>query len=379
MTEPEAEPTRTDPPTEPAGAESERQVFAFVVEQGPNGFGAYAPDHPASFATGSTFEEAVRASRDSLATQLQLIHGMGDYLPHADPETGGRMERAGRTAEGEVTDPDLRIVLREVGPEDAPPDAPSPPPVEGPAPPPRRESFQAVFARESGYSLGYIPDLPGGIAISDTLDEAREDLLLGTTEGLQSKVDLGETIPEKRRTAEEAITHHYGLRPQRPPSPGEYAPRIETVTIELKPPRPAARMLKQMEDDALELRERFEEGRSRRRPLKPGASWTGRYAAVFEPGVFRPTAYIPDLPACYVEGDNRAEVRKNLQRALHVHLYRALSDQGTFPLPRRNRAQARAHKLRKTVEHGFDPEDDQGAHETGMISVTLRAPHPDSR
>lgn len=378
MTEPAAEPPRTDAPTEAAAEESERQVFAFVVEQGPNGFGAYAPNHPASFATGSTFEEALQAARDSLATQLHLFHGMGDGLPGADAHTAERMERAGRTVEGEAVDPDLRIVLHEVGPEDAPPDAPSPPPAEEPASP-RQESFQAVFVRESEFFMAYIPDLPGGLALSDTLEEAREDLLLGTTDILQSKVDLGETIPEKRRTPEEAITHHYGLRPERPPSPSEFAPRIETVTIALKPPRPAARMLKQMENDALELRERFEEGRCHRRPLKPGASWTGRYAAVFEPGIFRPTAYLPDLPPCYVEGGSRAEVRKNLQRTLTLHLYRALSDKGTFPLPRRNRAQARAHKLRKTVEHGFDPEDEQAAHETAMISVTLRAPHPDSR
>lgn len=379
MTEPEAEPTRTDPPTEPAGAESERQVFAFVVEQGPNGFGAYAPDFPPSFATGSTFEEALRAARDSLASQLRLKHGMGDYLPHADPLTAGRIERAGRTGGGEPTDPGLRVVTRRVGPEDAPPDAPSPPPAEEPAPPPRRETFAAVFENVGDHWFAYFPDLRGGMSLADSLDETRDDLVFGTTENLQRMVDLGETIPGERRTKEEALTYHY-RRVGDLVRAGEAPPAIaEMLTFELQPPRAAARMLDRMEDEALERREKFELGRCRRRPLKPGSSWTGRFAAVFEPGVLTPHGYVPDLPDCCAEGENRAEVRKNLHRLVTVHLYRALSDQGTFPLPRRTRAQAHAHRRRRTVEHGFDPDDDQGAHEVSMLSVTIRAPHPDSR
>lgn len=379
MTEPAAEPPRTDSRTESGPAESERQVFAFVVEQGPNGFGAYAPNHPASFATGSTFEEAVRASRDSLATQLQLLHGMGDDLPGADARTGERLERAGRTAEGEIVDNDLRIVFQEVGPEDAPPDAPSPPPAAEPAPPPRRETFAAVVVEVPDYFYAYIPDLTGGMAFAHTIEEMREDLRYGITESLQRKVDLGERIPEKRRTPDEALAFH-AERPEKDgESADEHPTTVETVTIELQPPRPAAKMLKRMEDEALERRERFEEGRCHRRPLKPGASWTGRYAAVFEPGILLPHGYIPDLPPCCAEGENRAEVRKNLQRLLTVHLYRALSRTGTFPLPRRTRAQARTHRLRRTVEYGFDPDSEQSLHETAMISVTLRAPHPDSR
>ena len=379
MTEPEAEPTRTDSPTEPAGAKSERQVFAFVVEQGPNGFGAYAPDHPASFATGSTFEEAVRASRDSLASQLQLFHGMGDDLPGADSRTAERMERASRTAEGEIADDDLRIVFQEVGPEDAPPDAPSPPPAEGPPPPPRRETFAAVFAVGPEFRYAYIPDVTGGMAIARSLEEMREDLRFGITDILQRKVDFGEPIPEKRRTPEEALAAHDERLREEGSSAEEIPATVEMVIIDLKPPRAAARMLKQMEDDALERRERFEEGRCLRRPLKPGASWTGRYAAVLEPGIVLRQGYIPDLPPCCAEGQNRAEVRKNLQRTLTVHLYRALSEKGTFPLPRRNPAQARAHRLRRTVEYGFDPDSDQAEHETTLISVTIRAPHPDFR
>ena len=356
--------------------DSTRQVFAFVVESGPNGFGAYAPDFPPSFAVGSTFEEALRAARDSLASQLRLIHGMGDPLPSAEPETAERIERASRTTKGAIVDADLRIVLQEVGPADAPPDAPSPPPAGKPAPPSRREVFAAVFANATDHWYAYIPDLPGGVSIADTFEETREDLKFGITDTLQRMTDLGEPIPEKRRPPGEALAYHHQPRTA-DESPGSAHPAtVELMTFRVRPPRPAARMLKEMEEDAVDLRAKFETGRCRRRPLKPGASWTGRYAAIFEPSIFAFQAYVPDLPECWVEGKDRAETRKKLHQRLTVYLNRALSGEGTIPLPRRTRAQARTFRRRRTVEYGFDPDDQQGAHDTGMISVAIRAPYP---
>ena len=372
MTEPEERSERA-----PKSRRSKRQVFAFVVESGPNGFGAYAPDFPPSFATGSTFEEALSASRDSLASQLRLFQGMGDHLPGAEPETVERLERASRTTKGAIVDADLRVVLQEVGPDDAPPDAPSPPPAEKPAPPSRREVFSAVFAQADECWYAYIPDLPGGMSIADTLEETREDLKFGITDTLQRMTDLGEPIPGKRRTPGEALAYHHQPRTKDESLGTAHPATVESVTFRVRPPRPAARMLKEMEDDAIGRREKFETGRCRRRPLKPGASWTGRYAAIFEPSVFAFQAYVPDLPECWVEGEDRAETRKKLHQRLTVYLNRVLSEEGTIPLPRRTRAQARTYRRRKTVEYGFDPDDSQGTHDTAMISVAIRAPYPD--
>lgn len=375
MTEPEEHPQ-----TDPHSGEDNRQAFAFVVENAPNGYGAYAPDFPASFVAADTFGDALQGARDSLAGQLQLIHGMGDLLPGAQPETAERLRRAGLTESGEPAEPGIRIAVLKVGPEDAPADAPTVPDDEASAPSPeaapRRETFSVVVLGNSEYWCAYIPDLRGGLALSHSLDEALDDLRFNTTETLQRKVDLGEPIPEERRTPEEALAYHRETATEAAKDAGP--PTVETMTVELQPPRPAARLLQDLENDALTRREKFEAGGCRRRPLKPGASWKGRYAAVFEfsPGIVY--AYVPDLPGSFVSGDDRAEARHNLRTRIALHLYGALSREGTIPLPRRGLVEVKAYRRRQTVEHGFDPAERDHAFKFALVPVEIRAPYPDT-
>lgn len=337
-----------------------RQTFAIVVERGPESYGAYAPDLPASFVTAPTFAEAVRGVEVSLALQLRLYAEMGDRLPDARPGTAPGLERAALTPTGAPADPEVRFVLREVGPEDAPPATPTKPAGDRPAPPPRRETFVVVIGKGPTNFGGHLPDLPGCVAVGDTLAKVREDLQIGLREHAQAMVDDDDEIPERRRSPKEALVEYAESVWDDESSwlGGETVGAIaERMTVDLRPPRPQARRLNAMFRAAWERRRDFEKTAVRRLPVAPGSSWSGSYVAIFDELLGTVRARVPDLPDCRARGDTAEETTRNLRARMRSILRESLETDGALPLPRRDPARALAHHNRRRVEFGLEVPD----------------------
>lgn len=354
------------------GTEALKQTFAVVVERAPNGYGAYAPDLPASFVAAGTLEGAFRGAREALASCLRLFAEMGDRLPRPRPETAPALERANRTAAGGSADPGVRILLAEIGPDDAPPSPRPLRPLTPPASPRRRETFAVMFELGDGGCGAYCPDLPGCVSIGDTGREARETMRPGLTDFVQRLVDDGEPVPTRRLSAEAALAAHhreYGTTDS-PPDDGRVF--AEPITVEVRPPRPAARRRRELWRDAHRRRIEFEERASPTAPLAPGASRCDAWAAVFETAADGVTAQVPDLPACRAEGGSPEVARARLRDAITEHLERRREAEGAIPLPRRTPTQALARHHRECVEYGLEVPDPDATVE--MIRVEVTAP-----
>ena len=354
------------------GTEALKQTFAIVVERAPNGYGAYAPDLPASFVTAETLEGAFRGARAALASYLRLFAEMGDRLPQPRPETAPGLERANRTAAGSPADPGVRVLLAEIGPDDAPPSPRSLRPLTPPASPRRRETFAVVFESGDNGFGAYCPDLPGCVSIGDTDGEARETMRAGLADFVQRLVDDGEPIPTKRLSVEAALAAHhreYGTADS-PPDDGRVF--AEPITVEVRPPRPGARRRRELWRDARRRRIGFEERASPTAPLAPGASRRDAWAAVFETAADGVTAHVPDLPACRAEGGSPEVARARLRDAIADHLERRREAEGVIPLPRRTPTRALAHHHRECVEYGLEVPDPDATVE--LIPVEVAAP-----
>lgn len=55
--------------------------YAVVVEQGPESFGAYAPDLPGCAVAGESREEVVQLIREAIELHLQSLKAHGDKIP----------------------------------------------------------------------------------------------------------------------------------------------------------------------------------------------------------------------------------------------------------------------------------------------------------
>ena len=55
--------------------------YAVVIEQGPDSFGAYAPDLPGCAVAGETREEVVQLIREAIEFHLQSLKEHGDEVP----------------------------------------------------------------------------------------------------------------------------------------------------------------------------------------------------------------------------------------------------------------------------------------------------------
>ena len=349
-----------------------KQTFAIVVERAPNGYGAYAPDLPASFVAAGTLEGAFRGAKAALASYLRLFAEMGDRLPQPRPETPPGLERANRTAAGGAADPGVRVLLAEVGPDDAPPSPLSLRPPAPPAFPDRRETFAVVFEFGDDGCGAYCPDLPGCVGIGDTGREARESMRAGLADFVQRLVDDGEPIPTKRLSVEESLAAHhreYGTADS-PSDEGQVF--AEQITVEVRPPRPAARRRRELWRDAHRRRIEFEERASPTVALASGSSRRDAWAAVFETAADGVTAHVPDLPACRAEGGSPEVARARLREAVARHLERRREAGGAIPLPRRTPTQALAHHHRECVEYGLEVPDPDATVE--MIPVEITAP-----
>lgn len=353
-----------------------KQSFAIVVERSPRGYGAYAPDLPASFVSAENAEDALRGARDALAAQLRLFADLGDRLPAARPETAPGLARANETPDGKPADPDIRVVLVEVGPEDAPPD-PAARALFGDAPPSgagdrRSETFTAVFEHAANNCSAYFPDLPGCVAAADTIREARDLMLTGLADFLQGLVDDGEPIPANRRSVEEALADRDQDDEGADSSPGDRRAFAEGITVEVRPARPAARRLDARWRDARRRRAAFEERAAPTVALAPGGSRSDAWAVIVERRPDDARAYVPDLPGCRVRGTSPEVVRQRLRAAIADCLQRRFEAEGAVPLPRRTPAQALARHHRRRVEYGLEVPDPQATVE--MIPVEIAAP-----
>mgnify|MGYP001817215868 CR=1 FL=1 len=55
--------------------------YAVVIEQGPESFGAYAPDLPGCAVAGETREEVVQLIQEAIELHLQSLKEHGDEVP----------------------------------------------------------------------------------------------------------------------------------------------------------------------------------------------------------------------------------------------------------------------------------------------------------
>lgn len=351
-----------------------RQTFAIVVERGPESYGAYAPDLPASFVTAETFEDAVRAVEESLALQLRLYADMGERLPDARPETAPGLERAALTPTGAPAEPNVRFVLREVGPEDAPP-APAKPPRDRPPPPPRRETFVIVIEKGPRNCSAYPADLSGCGGVGNSVADAREDLRIVLREFVQGMVDEDEEIPERRLSPKEALVDYAESvwDDEENWLGGETVGAIaEPMTVDLQPPRPQTRQLTAMFRAAWKRRRDFEETAAQRVPVAPGSSWSGSYAAIFDELLGEIHAEVPDLPDCRARGNTAEEATRNLRARILSILHESLEKDGAVPLPRRSATRALAHHNRRLVDFGLEVPDPKAT--VRWVAVELKAP-----
>lgn len=353
-----------------------KRVFPVVVERGGGRYGAYAPEMPGSFVAGPTAAEARRRARDEIAASLRLFLDLEeDEMPQPDPEVAQALVRAMDPNLGHPVDPGVEVVLMEVGPGDAPPDAPSAPAAEAAAARkgrPRPETFSAVFVRApDGYS-SEVPDLPGCLSGAATWEAMQRNIRDAILLQVQDDVDEGKPLPERRRSPDEALAHYCAQELAADPDDPNKTVWAEPVTVYVRPPRPAARLLGAMWRRGMKERDDFERDCAVWTPIAPGESWSGAYAAVTLPldDVFWGQA--PDVDRSLAAGWTRDELRRNLQTAVSERLLESLAAGGTIPAPRRTPELAMAHSLLRHAEHGGTLSEFDATVE--MIPVEIEAP-----
>ncbi len=55
--------------------------YLVIIEQGPEGYGAYAPDLPIVLAVGDTREEVEQLMREGVALHLETLRERGEPIP----------------------------------------------------------------------------------------------------------------------------------------------------------------------------------------------------------------------------------------------------------------------------------------------------------
>lgn len=358
-----------------AGRASRKHNYPVIVRRGGGRYGAYAPEVPGSFVTAATVEDARRLVRDEIASRLRLLLEMSeDEVPEPEAEVLDALAEATNPNLGHPVDPSVRVLVVEVGPEDAPPDAPSVPPRElavARTHRPRPETFAAVFTRApDGYS-GEVPDLPGCLSMGDTLAEMRRNMREAIHLHVQSSVDDHEPAPERRRSPAEALAHYYEDEYNDPDDPYETA-TSELVTVPILPPRPQARLLTAMWRRACRDRDAFERDSAVWHPIAPGESWSGTYAAVVRPLDDVRWGHFPDVARSLAAGPTRTELRRELRAVIVERLFEILAAEGAIPLPRRTPALALAADILHSAEHGGRVSEREAA--TEMIPVEITAP-----
>lgn len=348
-------------------------TYAVVVERGRNEYGAYAPGLPGTFVAAETLPTVLRLVRDAIATHLHLVRGMGDELPAPDPEVARALARVTDPNGGLPTDPRIRIVSVESGPDDAPPDAPVvEPPTAQTERQSRSETFAVVFEKTPENWSGYVPDLPGCVSTGRTLADMRRNMREAVSLHTQSMVDDGESLPARRRSPRQALKGNEEETGAYAECGDPYAV-AESVTVQVFPPRPEARMLRSIRRDAIRRKSAFEKACATWIPLSPGESWSGSYAATIFAIDDLWHGNVADLPLCNALGATRVELRRNLRDAMSERLLESISAGGTIPLPRRTAELATAHYHLGSAEMGFDEFPDPEV-TVEMVSVEITAP-----
>lgn len=348
-------------------------TYAVVVERGRNEYGAYAPGVSGTFVAAETLPTALRLVREAIATHFLLVCGLGDERPAPGPEVARALARVTDPDGGLPTDPRIRVVSVEAGPEDAPPDAPIvEPPTAQTKRQSRSETFAAVFEQAPGNWSGYLPDLPGCISTGRTLADMRRNMHEAVSLHTQSLVDDDEPLPARRRSPQQAMNDHREEM-------SAYAPHedtkavAESVTVQVFPPRPEAKVLNSIRREAIERRAAFEKACATWMALAPGESWNGSYAAKIFAVDDLWLGNVADLPLCNAFGATRDELHRNLRAAISGRLFESISDDGTIPLPRRTAELATAHHNLGWAETGFDEFPDPDV-TFEMIPVEITAP-----
>ena len=352
-----------------------KRVYPVVVERGRSLYGAYAPEVPGTFVVAPTLPQARRRVRAVIARRLRLIREMGDELPEPDPEVARALARVTDPGSGLPVDPAVEIATIEVGSEDAPPEAPPEPdpglPEAGRSEP-WSETFVAVIGTTPQNYCGEAPDLPVCVSVGDTIEEMRRNMAEGMSMHVQSMVDDGDPLPERRVTPEEALRRYYE-DPDTDPENPEDAAVAEPITVEVRPPRPQARVLKAIWRQARRNEKEFAKDCTTRTAVSPGESWSGAYAAeIFQvDGIWH--GMIPDLTKCLDIGRTHEELRRRLQAAIADRLLEEIGSAGAIPLPRRTAHTAAARHHLDSVGEGMDefPDPDFTFE---MIPVEIVAP-----
>ena len=355
-----------------------RRAFPVVVERGPTLYAAYAPEVPGTFVVARALPEARRRVRVVIARYLRWTEEMGDELPEPDPKIARALALVTDPGSGLPIDPAVGIVTVAVGPEDAPREAlPEPAPTDPVLPEagrsePWNETFVAVISKPADNYCGHIPDLPVCASVGDTMEEMRRNLAEAMSLHVQSMVDDGAPLPERRLTPEEALRHYYG-DPDSDPANPEDAAVAERLTVEIRPPRPQARVLTAMWRQARRNEKKFEKDCLVWSAVRPGESWKGAYAARgFEAaGVWY--GNVPDLPLLTEEGATLDELRANLRSTIEERLLDAVVSEGALPLPRRTVETMLARENRFRAGEG-DEDSSAENHFVEMIPVAIVAP-----
>lgn len=329
-------------------------TYPVVVERGPGAYGAYSPGVPGTFVTARTLGEVRRLVGEAIATSLRLFLNMGDDPPAPRPEVARALARATDPGAGLPTDPRIRIIAVESGPEHAPPNAPLvEPPTAATEREPRSETFAVVFERGPDNWCAYVPDLPGCVSTGDTLVTTRQNIHEALSTHAQSLVDDGAPLPSSRTSSRRALELHHEEYSADLEDP-DMQVVAEPVTLQVFPPRPEARVLEAIRRDASERQSAFERTCATWIPLLAGQSWAGAYAAT----IFRVDdlwcGSVTDLPRCTALGATHHELHKNLRAAIADRLLEARSVDGQIPLPRRTIELAIAHHNLHSAELGDD-------------------------
>ena len=355
-----------------------KHAFPVAVERGRSLYGAHAPEIPGTFVVAPTVPEARRRVRTVIARRLRLIGDMGDEVPEPDPKVARALARVTDPRSGLPVDPAFEIVSVEVGPEDAAPEAlPEPDPTEPALPEagrsePWSETFVAVITKMPGNYCGEALDLPVCAGVGHTMEEMRRNMAEAISLHVQSMVDDGDPLPERRLTAEEALRRYYD-DPDVDPTNPEDAAVAERITVEVRPPRPQARVLHAIWRQACDAKEVLRRDCAVTAPVAPGASWNGAYAAkIFEADDIW-YGMIPDLAKCLEIGRTRDELRRRLRTAVADRLLERLAAEGSIPIPRQTAKTAMArHHLRWAGEGDDEFPDPDFFFET--IPVEIVAP-----
>ena len=355
-----------------------KRAFPVVVERGRSSYGAHAPEIPGTFVVAPTLPEARRRVRTVIARRLRLIGDMGDEVPEPDPRVARALARVTNPGSGLPVDPAFEIVSVEVGPEDAPPEAlPEPAPTEPALPEagrsePWNEAFVAVITKMPENYCGDAPDLPVCVSVGDTMEEMRRNMAEAISLHVRSMVDDGDPLPERRLTPEEALRRYYD-DPDVDPTNPEEAAVAEYITVEVRPPRPQARVLNAIWRQACDAKDVFEKDCALTAPVAPGASWNGAYAAKIFLVDEIWHGMVPDLARCLEIGRTRDELRRRLRTAVADRLLERLAAEGSIPIPRRTVETAMArHHLRWAGEGEDEFPDPDLLFE--MIPVEIVAP-----